>query len=140
MSLTKFSLMLVVVLDVMGQGLVIPVITTLLIDSDSGFLKPATSTSERQFYYGVTMGVFYFSWFLGAAYISKLSDFIGRKQGLLICLAGALGGYMLTIISFYIESLSLLIVARIITGFTAGNQPIAQAALVDMSAEDEEKG
>jgi DHA1 family tetracycline resistance protein-like MFS transporter len=140
MNLTKFSLLLVVLLDVMGQGLVIPVITTLMLDSDQNFLKPKTSSADRQLYYGATMGVFYFSWFLGAAYISRLSDFIGRKQGLLICLCGALFGYVLTVVSLYMASLPLLILARVITGFTAGNQPIAQAALVDMSANDEEKG
>ncbi len=140
MNLTKFSLMLVVLLDVMGQGLVIPVITTLMLDSSQDFLKPTTSSANRQLYYGATMGIFYFSWFLGAAYISRLSDFIGRKQGLLICLCGALFGYVLTVVSLYMSSLPLLILARVITGFTAGNQPIAQAALVDMSANDEEKG
>ncbi len=132
--------MLVVVLDIMGQGMIIPVITTLLLDSDQSFLKPATSSSNRQLYYGATMGVVYFSWFLGATYFSRLSDFIGRKQGLLICLGGALLGYVMTIVSLYLASLPLLILARAITGFTAGNQPIAQAALVDMSADDNEKG
>ncbi|MCP4089601.1 MAG: MFS transporter [Gammaproteobacteria bacterium] len=132
--------MLVVVLDIMGQGMIIPVITTLLLDSDQSFLKPGTSSSDRQLYYGATMGVVYFSWFLGATYFSRLSDFIGRKQGLLICLGGAFFGYVMTIVSLYLASLPLLILARAITGFTAGNQPIAQAALVDMSADDNEKG
>lgn len=140
MNLAKFSLMLVVLLDVMGQGLVIPVLTTLLLDNDQGFLESTTSSADRQLYYGATMGVFYFSWFLGAAYISRLSDFIGRKQGLLICLFGALLGYVMTIVALYLANLPLLILARAVTGFTAGNQPIAQAALVDMSANDEEKG
>ncbi|MCP3940454.1 MAG: TCR/Tet family MFS transporter [Desulfobacteraceae bacterium] len=139
MNLTKFSLMLVVLLDVMGQGLVIPVLTTLFMDSESGFLKPATSVAARQFYYGMIMGVFYFSWFFGAAYVSRLSDFIGRKLGLLICLGGGFLAYVLTIISFSYQSLILLFCARIITGFTAGNQPIAQAALVDLSTDDSEK-
>lgn len=139
MNLAKFSLVLVVVLDVMGQGLVIPVITTLMLEPDSGFLKSGTSAANRELYFGLTMGVFYLSWFLGAAWLSRLSDFIGRKQGLLICLGGLLAGYILTIVSLYLGSLPLLILARIITGFTAGNQPIAQAALVDMSEDDNEK-
>lgn len=140
MGLTKFSLMLVVLLDVMGQGLVIPVITTQFLNADSGFLKGSVTESERQLYYGITMAVFYFAWFLGAAYISRLSDFIGRRAGILICLGGAFIGYLLTIASFYYASLPLLILARIVTGFTAANQPIAQAALIDISANEEERG
>jgi predicted MFS family arabinose efflux permease len=54
-------------------------------------------------------------------------------------LFGALFGYVLTIVSLFIDSLWLLIVGRAITGFTAGNQPIAQAAVVDMSASDAER-
>ncbi|MCP3940126.1 MAG: TCR/Tet family MFS transporter [Desulfobacteraceae bacterium] len=139
MNITKFSLMLVITLDIMGRGLIIPVLTTLLMEQDSGFLKPSTSVAHRQFYYGVAMGLFFLSWFLGASYISKLSDFIGRKQGLLICLGGGLMAYLLTIISFYLHSLALLLLARIITGFTSGNQPIAIAALMDMGTDDKAK-
>ncbi|MEH6547924.1 MAG: MFS transporter, partial [Sneathiella sp.] len=83
--------------------------------------------------------VFFVAWFFGAAYISKISDYIGRKAAMLICLVGALLAYILTIIALDTNSLTLLIIARILSGFTAGNQPIAQAALVDLSENDEQK-
>jgi len=54
-------------------------------------------------------------------------------------LGGLLAGYILTIVSLYLGSLPLLILARIITGFTAGNHPVTQAALVDISEDDNEK-
>jgi len=139
MKISTISLYMVIMLDVMGQGLVIPVLTTLLLDPNQTLLDSDTSTGTRELYFGITMGVFFLSWFLGAAYISKLSDFIGRKQGILICLVGGLLGYGLTIVALYTSSFPLLLVARIITGFTAGNQPISQAALVDQSSSNEEK-
>ncbi|MEM7443027.1 MAG: MFS transporter [Pseudomonadota bacterium] len=139
MRIATLSLYFVIMLDVMGQGLVIPVLTTLLLDPSQTLLDTDTSTGMRELYFGITMGVFFLSWFLGAAYISKLSDFIGRKQGILICLVGGFVGYGLTIVALYTSSFPLLLVARIITGFTAGNQPISQAALVDQSSSDEEK-
>ncbi|WOO41798.1 MFS transporter [Rubellicoccus peritrichatus] len=139
MKLAKFSLLLVILLDVMGQGLVIPILTTILMDADQTFLAKDTSKGTRQFYFGITMALFYLGWFLGAAYISKLSDYIGRKQGILICLGGTLSGYILTIFALSFDSLILLVLARMITGFTAGNQPIAQAALVDSCKSDDDK-
>ena len=92
MKIGTVALYMVIMLDVMGQGLVIPVLTTLLLDPSQTLLDTNTPTGPRELYFGITMGVFFLSWFLGAAYISKLSDFIGRKQGLLICLGGAFLG------------------------------------------------
>ena len=139
MKISQFSLLLVVVLDTMGQGLVLPLVTTLILNPEEGILPSATSHAMRELDFGIAIGVFYFAWFLGAAYISKLSDSIGRKNGILICLAGGFGGYALTIVALYANSFLLLVIGRAISGFTAGNQPIAQAALVDMSRSEEEK-
>ena len=139
MSLSRFALLLVVFIDIMGQGLVFPIVTTIVMEPSAGFLPHHTTHSAREFDYGLVLGVFFFAWFLGAAYISKLSDYIGRKKGILICLAGAFAGYVLTIIALYLSSFALLILGRAVSGFTAGNQPIAQAALVDISRDEEEK-
>lgn len=139
MRIANISLLFVVFLDVMGQGLVVPVVTTMMMSPAETMLDVDTSVAMRQVYFGLTMGVFFLCWFLGAAYISKLTDSIGRKKGLLVCLCGALAAYILTIVAIYTSSFPLLIVARAISGFTAGNQPIAQAALVDVSGSDREK-
>lgn len=139
MSIARIALLFVVFLDVMSQGLVIPILTTILLDPTQGYFVAHASDARRQFDFGLVMGAFFLAWFLGAAYISKLSDSIGRKAGILVCLSGNLLGYILTITSLYLDSFALLIVARIISGFTAGNQPIAQAALIDLSADDQQK-
>ena len=138
-KMRQFALLFVVFLDLMNQGLVIPILTTAILDPAQSFLLPHASTASRQFDFGLVMGVFFLFWFLGAAYISKLSDSIGRKEGILICLAGNLLGYVLAIIALTEQSLWLLLVARAISGFTAGNQPIAQAALIDMSESEAQK-
>jgi predicted MFS family arabinose efflux permease len=139
MLMLRLSLMLVVFVDVMGQGLILPIINTLLIDPSSGFLPAGMTADTREVLYGLLLGVFYIFWFFGAAYISKVSDYIGRKKGMLICLVGALGGYVLTVIAIEVSNYYLLLLSRAISGFTAGNQPIAQAALVDISKTDKER-
>lgn len=139
MNLIKFALLSVVFLDIMSQGLVIPILNTIIMSPAQDFLPKETTTAARQFDFGLTMAVFFIAWFFGAAYISKISDYIGRKAAMVICLVGALLAYILTIIALDTNSLTLLIIARILSGFTAGNQPIAQAALVDLSENEDQK-
>ncbi|MBN9668724.1 MFS transporter [Roseibium aggregatum] len=136
--LAKFTLLFVVFVDLLGQGLVFPIINSLIMEPDASMLPKATSEAMRHFDYGLIIGVFFLCWFFGAPYISKLSDVIGRKNAILICLCGALGGYALTIVALYLNSFPLLILGRAVTGLTAGNQPIAQAAMVDGSVDEED--
>ncbi|MEM8569994.1 MAG: MFS transporter [Pseudomonadota bacterium] len=131
--LARLTLVLVVFVDMIGQGLVFPILDTLFMDPDGGFLPKDLSSGARSFSYGLVIASYFFAWFLGVTFISKLSDAIGRKSALLVCLGGALIGYALVIWSLYIGSLWLLILGRVITGFTAGNKPIAQAAMIDAS-------
>lgn len=137
--LARIALLLVVIVDLMGQGLIFPIINSLLIDPTSTFVAKETTASTRNLYYGIVSAVFYLFWFFGAAYISKLSDYIGRKTGIVICLIGGIAGYILTILAIEFSSLWMLVLGRAISGFTAGNQPIAQAALIDISRNDQER-
>ncbi|MCL1127184.1 MFS transporter [Shewanella surugensis] len=137
--LSRFALIAVVFVDLMGQGLVFPIINELMMSKTIAFLPLDISDPERHFFYGLVIGIFFLSWFLGAVYIAKLSDSIGRKNAILICLFGALIGYFITILAIFLNSLWLLVVGRSITGFTAGNQPIAQAATMDASKNDKDK-
>ncbi len=135
----KFALLFVVFVDLLGQGLVFPIINAMIMEPSSSFLPQSASDATRHLNYGLVIGIFFLCWFLGAPYISKLSDVIGRRNAILICLFGALSGYAITIAALYTSSLWLLILGRGITGFTAGNQPIAQAAMIDVSVDDADR-
>jgi DHA1 family tetracycline resistance protein-like MFS transporter len=139
MNITKLALLLVVFVDIMGQGLLYPILTTLMLDLSQPFLPASTPQPDRSLYYGAVIAAFFFAWFLGAAYISQISDMIGRKKGIQICLAGGFLGYALTIVSLFVNSFWLLLIGRVVTGFTNGNQPIAQAAMIDLSESDQER-
>lgn len=135
----KVTMLFVVFVDLLGQGLVFPIINSLIMEPSTSMLPTDTTDAMRHFNYGLIIGIFFLCWFFGAPYISKLSDVIGRKNAILICLFGALGGYALTIAALYANSFVLLILGRAITGLTAGNQPIAQAAMIDGSTDDEDR-
>ena len=127
-------LFLVLAIDSMGLGILFPILSAMIIDPSSTFLATTTPNLMREFYYGAIIGIYMIAWFFGSAILGDLSDIIGRKKALLICLIGACFSYLLAGISFYLHSLTLLIIGRIIAGFTCGSQPIAQAAIVDISA------
>jgi predicted MFS family arabinose efflux permease len=138
-TIAKSALLFVVFVDLIGQGLVFPIINTLIMEPSGDFLPKGTPEAIRHVDYGLVIGIFFLAWFLGVVYVAKLSDSIGRKNALLVCLGGAFAGYVLTILSLYLNSLWLLILGRAVTGFTAGNQPVAQAAIVDASIDDADR-
>lgn len=125
-------LLLILLIDGMGLGLVFPILNNLIVDPSSQFAA-TLSESARNVMFGSIVAVFMLSWFIGAPFLGDLSDNIGRKKSLMICLLGAAGGYLVSGLGVTAHSLTLLIVGRVIAGFTSGSQPIAQAAIVDMS-------
>jgi len=126
-------LFLVLFIDSMGLGLVFPLLNALVIDPNAHFISTGISPNLRNIFFGLTIGLYMFCWFFGAAILGDLSDQIGRKKSLLICLWGAFAGYLFSAIAVLAHSFTLLIIGRIVAGFTAGSQAIAQAAIVDIS-------
>lgn len=132
---SMMPLFLVIAIDSMGLGILFPILSAMIISPDSTFLSAGTSEFMREFFYGAIIGIYMIAWFFGAAILGDLSDVIGRRRSLMICLVGAAIGYGISGAAFFCHSLWLLAAGRIIAGFTAGSQPIAQAAVVDMSSE-----
>ena len=134
--LKLFPLFLVITIDSMGLGILFPIMSDLLINQHALFLPQATSDFTRELLYGITIGIYMIAWFFGSAILGDLSDSLGRKKSLMICLLGATVGYFISAIAILFHSLVFLIVGRVIAGFTAGSQPIAQAAIVDVSNDE----
>lgn len=135
--LKALPLFLLIFIDSMGLGLVFPIITSVIMNPHSDFLSHATSLGLRNFYYGFTISTFMICWFFGAAFLGDLSDSIGRKKSLMICLIGAVIGYLISAMGITFHSLLFLILGRMIAGVTAGSQAIAQAAVIDLSSEED---
>jgi MFS transporter, DHA1 family, tetracycline resistance protein len=129
-------LFFVIAIDSMGLGILFPILSSMIIDVHSQFLPAATSLFNRELLYGMIIGIYMLCWFFGAAMLGDLSDIVGRKKSLLVCLLGAVVGYVLSGVAIELHSIVLLIAGRVIAGFTAGSQPIAQAAVVDLSTEE----
>ncbi|MCC5831411.1 MAG: MFS transporter [Chlamydiales bacterium] len=120
----------------MGQVIVFPIYSKALFDTHSLLLAATTPEATRNLWYGILVGVFFFCWFLGAALLSDFSDKAGRKKALMICLGGSALGNLLSAFAFTLNNVWILLLGRIIAGFTNGSQPIAQASIVDTFPKD----
>lgn len=83
---------------------------------------------------GVLSASFAFFQLVASPYLGKLSDRIGRKPVLLVSQIGTFLGFILML---YAQNFTVLLLARILDGITAGNLPIAQACISDLTDEKE---
>ncbi|MBX9705130.1 MAG: MFS transporter, partial [Gammaproteobacteria bacterium] len=125
-------LFLVVFIDAMGMAIIFPILTPVFMSSD-GIMALTTSLHVRNLLYGITMCVFPLAMLFGTPILGDLSDQIGRKKILVICLIGVGMSYMLSGVAIIARSIALLIVSRIVAGIFAGSIATAQAAVVDVS-------
>lgn len=134
--LAMLSLFFLIFIDSMGLGLLFPILNEVMLNPSVTFFTKTIAMTTRLHWYGFTVSIFMLAWFFGAALLGDASDAIGRKKALTICLLGGFLGYLLSAVGITLHSLWLLILGRIIAGLTAGSQSIAQAAIIDLSTED----
>lgn len=111
------------VINAMGFGIIIPVMYP--------FSKALGITEQTL---GWLMAAFSLAQFFATPILGKLSDRVGRKPVLIVCLVG-------TAISFLLfaeaGSVFMLFFARILDGVTGGNISVAQAVIADTTSKEE---
>ena len=125
-----------VFLDLLGLGIIIPILPALLLDPVGGILPFTYSFSTRTLIYGFLVASYPLAQFFGAPILGSLADQKGRKKLLLLSLIGTVIGYAIFIVGILTSNLYLLFIGRIIDGFTGGNISIAQSAIADVSTEE----
>jgi MFS family permease len=130
-------LFFVLIIDAMGMAIVLPIIGPLFMDQVNGMLAAGASQELRMWCYGLTLTVFFLLMFIGAPFLGDLSDKYGRRKIILLCLLLTSLSYILCAISIGLKSVFLLLFGRALAGFMAGSQPIAQAAIIDVSAPED---
>lgn len=131
--LPKIAILLVILIDSAGIGLVYPILTPLFINPEYGFFNSNLSVGQREILLGITLAIYPLFMFIGSLFLGQYSDRAGRKLALSICMIGAAGGYIISAIGIIQASFLLLVFGRIITGITAGAHAIAQAIFTDIS-------
>ncbi|NNM58455.1 MAG: MFS transporter [Legionellales bacterium] len=130
---TLLPLFMVIFVDVIGLCMVFPILAPLFYDPQLSILPTETSETVRSLFYGMMLTMWPLFMFISAPILGDLSDKIGRKKVLLICLFGEAISYLVGAMAVTTASLILFIISRILAGTFAGSQPIAQAAIADIS-------
>lgn len=123
-----YFILLTVMIDAIGIGLIMPVMPALLQDLGGSTLANAAIWG------GIMSTVFALMQFLFGPLVGNISDRFGRRKVLLVSLSVMSLDYVLMGIA---GSLWLLLVARIIGGITAANHSTASAVIADVSKPEE---
>ena len=113
------ALFIVIVIDVLGFGIVIPLIPYMAAQFGA---SPAINTWILSIYSGFQL--------LAAPLWGRLSDRFGRRPILLTSMIGACASYLMLAVA---HSVAALFVARALAGFMAGNLSAAMAYASDIS-------
>ncbi len=127
-----WTLFFVVLLDLIGIGIIIPILAPLLLGNATTLVSASVDTGTRIIILGFLTGVYPLAQFFGAPILGALSDRYGRKPVLLVSLLGTFLGYLLFGIGIVTGQLWLLFASRLLDGFTGGNISVAQSAIADM--------
>ncbi|MGZ4893714.1 MAG: MFS transporter, partial [Halobacteriota archaeon] len=130
-----FVILSIVFLDLVGVGILIPIVPVLLAGPSSPYyILPAGYTVQQGYILlGWLVAIYPLFQFLAAPILGQLSDKYGRKKVLGVSLAGTSVSYVVFAIGIITQNLPLLFVARAFDGITGGNIPVAQAVVADIT-------
>ena len=126
-----------VFIDLIGFGILIPVFP-LLIGAGSPFRVTPESWSftEGLIMLGWLQAVYPFCTFIASPILGQLSDRYGRRPVLAVSIFGTSIGYVLFAIGISTANIPLLFASRALDGFTGGNLAVANAAIGDISTNE----
>jgi DHA1 family tetracycline resistance protein-like MFS transporter len=124
-----------VFLDLLGLGIVIPILPAVILDPIGGVLPWDYSYTIRIFLYGFLVASYPIAQFFSSPILGTLADGYGRKKILLLSLLGTLVGYIIFVVGITLGNVYFLFIGRLIDGFTGGNISVAQSSISDISDE-----
>ncbi len=131
-SSTVWIVFFTVLVDMLGVGILIPVIPLLLTDPAYAYHLPL-AVNTGYIVLGFLTAIFPFMQFIATPILGQLSDHVGRKKVLAFSLAGTSLSYVVFALGIVFKNIPLLFVSRALDGITGGNIAVAQAAIADES-------
>lgn len=120
-------ILLVVLIDMMAVGLIVPVLPPLV-------GQFTASPDEQAYWYSVVTFSFAVASFIGAPLLGALSDRFGRRPVLLLGFCGLAVNFFWTALA---SSMWMLVASRIVGGGMQANAAVANAYVADISAPEE---
>jgi len=129
--ISTITLFFVAFINQIAYNLVIPVLVPLT-DPSSHILFADSTFWPTAWMHGIAIAAFSLSGLISAPFIGYFSDITTRKRVLLFSLLGTLAGFLLLIISLHLQSFTLFVLGRVITGICASSTAVVQAAIIDL--------
>ncbi len=120
----------IILVDMLGVGILIPVIPLLLTDPAYPY-HLGLSMRSGLITLGLLMATFPLLQFFATPILGQLSDRVGRKPVLIISIIGTSLSYVVFAIGIITKNVPLLFASRALDGITGGNIAVAQAAIAD---------
>lgn len=127
------TLFFTIFLDMLGLGMIIPIMPFLFTDPTSPHYMLGAGVSVHTGYVlmGIVLSLFSLGMFLSSPIMGEFSDKYGRRKLLLLSISGNAIGYMLFAFGILLRSVPIIILARVVNGITSGSIVVAQAAIAD---------
>ena len=126
-----------VFIDMLGFGILIPVYPLLISEGSPFRVTPeGWSFTQGLIMLGWLQGIFPLFIFLAAPILGQMSDRYGRRPVLALSIFGTAIGYAIFAIGISTANIPLLFIGRALDGITGGNQAVAQAAIGDVSTNE----
>jgi len=127
-------LFFVTLLDLIGFGIVIPLLPALFTDTQSPYsvLRPGMSLQQGYILFGVLLAIYPFFQFFTAPIWGQLSDRHGRKRLLAATMVAMAFSNALFAFGLIVKSIPLLLISKALAGASGGNLSISQAIVADL--------
>lgn len=122
--------LLTIFLDVLGVGILIPVLYPLIY---SIFIPAGYSADGALIMLGWLTAIYPLMQFVATPILGQLSDRFGRKPVLGFSLAGTALGYIIFAVGILTKNIPLLFIGRALDGITGGNLSVARAVIADVT-------
>lgn len=123
-------------IDVLGSGIVLPILTILFTAVHSPILPAGSDVTLRYFYLSLGLLLYPLFMFFGASFMGDLSDVIGRKKVLMASMGGLALGLGLIGVGLKLLFLPLIFIGRAVAGLMSASMPVALATIADLSTEE----
>lgn len=131
------AVLLTVFIDVMGLGILIPLLPVLVNPHNpASVIGPWWTDKSGFILLGWLTASFAIAQFLAAPILGQLSDKYGRKKILALSVTGTAIGYAIFALGILTKNLPIMFAGRILDGLTGGNLPVAQAVVADVSTDE----
>ncbi len=117
-----------------GFSLPFPIFSHLFLNAENGLVSVHHTLETRTVLLGIALALYPLGQIIGAPFLGRLSDRIGRKKVLVWSLMATVIGSLILAFGVTIGSLALVFAGRFLSGLSEGSLAIAQSIAADVSS------